>query len=274
MVGADRGGPIDADLERLLRAAAPLWSAEAELVEAYFSGPTRTQHHDLLWLERQCYKELVDGVEPRLQALRDDLDGLGDPTRRAGALVDAEELQEELRHLDLFLAAHQAVAGPDAPPLDVVRLRREGGWPENDSLRTTRARHRREHGRLGKLAEAATEGGCCTLYAAGMSLPIRSPADELIVAANRAVYVDEVRHMRLDSIGERGLGSADWSVLTQLVVEQLRLRIDMRDAQFSHPLDGARVAELRAGGAPIRVDILERIGLTADQAGRVATSST
>ncbi|MBV9951246.1 MAG: hypothetical protein JO291_04805 [Acidimicrobiia bacterium] len=273
-MAGDGGGRIDAELERLLRAAAPLWSAEAELVEAYFSGPTRTQAHDLLWLERQCYKELVDGVEPRLRALHDGLDELGDPDRRAGALVDADELEEELRHLDLFLAAHQAVAGTDATPLDVARLRREGGWPENDALREARARHRRDHGRLGQLAEAATEGGCCTLYAAGMQLPIQNAADELIVAANRTVYVDEVRHMRLDKIGERGLTSADWSVLTDLVAEQLRLRVDMRDAQFSHPLDEERVAELRAGGAAIRVDILERIGLTADQAGRVATSST
>lgn len=262
--------------EALVRSAAPLWAAEAEVAETYFSSAGRDRDSDRRWIERQCYKELVDGIEPRLRALGDGLDGLADSHRREEALVDAEELVEEYRHLDAFLEAHRAVAGDGGPPLDAAALRRQGGWPENDRLVRARARHRRDHGRLGSLAQAATEGGCCTLYAAGMAIPVRSAGDEAIVAACRAVYDDEVRHMRLGGGALTGeeLSAAEWERLTDLVAEQLRLRIDMRNAQLGRPLAPERIDQLRAGAAPVRADILERIGLDPDQVARVATSST
>lgn len=248
----------------LVARSAPLWSGEAEVFDTYFASPARTRATDLRWLERQCYKELVDGVRWRLDELQRDLSELGDPAARAHARRLAHEVAEEYDHFDAFATAHRVVAGDDLPPLDGQRLVSDGGWPENDDLAAARARHRDEHPELGVLAQAFTEGGCCTLYAAGMALgeaPGATEADAAISAACAAVYADEVDHMRADGEGVGGVELADesWAVLGAMVVEQLRLRIHMRNAQFGHPVDDARLAELLGGAAAARDDILQRL---------------
>ena len=57
----------------------------------------------------------------------------------------------------------------------------------------------------------------------------------------------------------------DWGLLTELTVEQMQLRIHMRNAQFSHPLSERRVREICTGSCdPMPFDYA-KAGLTAVQ---------
>ena len=51
------------------------------------------------------------------------------------------------------------------------------------------------------------------------------------------------------------LGRQGWGLLRALTVEQSRQRVRMRQAQFDHPVPGARLEELVAVGAqPVAFD--------------------
>ena len=138
---------------------------------------------------------------------------------------------------------------------------RTHSWPEDDVLGTLRYKHREEHGELGRRACQFTEGGYCTLFSEGMALGRDSTAhdgrDALIAEACAKVYDDEFGHMLKGVAGldREGLSAEDWALMEKLTIEQLELRIDMRNAQFGHPLSAARVAEIKAGKAePLAFD--------------------
>lgn len=252
----------DEGFRALALAAAPYWAAEGEIVETYFRSARRTAETDLDWLRAQCGKELVDGVEVRLASLRSV--PLDERAGRAAAIADARELLEEHEHLDAFARAYEAIGGFDGPPLTEASMRAAARWPENVALAERRAKDRADHPRLGVLAQAFTEGGCATLYAAGAALAGGTAVDEAIARACAAVYEDEVRHMRS---GHGGLASEpltgpDWRVLTDLVVGQLVLRLPMRHAQFARPVAADRLAELARGAASPRASDLARVGVS------------
>ncbi len=49
---------VNPNLKRLVDLAAPYWAGEAEVVWTYFHSPQRSKDTDLLWLRRQCFKEI------------------------------------------------------------------------------------------------------------------------------------------------------------------------------------------------------------------------
>ena len=109
----------------------------------------------------------------------------------------------------------------------------------------------------GPHAGAFTEGGYCTLFSEGMRLAGRGGADDGIAQACAAVYDDEFEHMLGGIAGFRRLelGRQGWGLLRALTVEQSRQRVRMRQAQFDHPVPGARLEELVAVGAqPVAFD--------------------
>jgi hypothetical protein len=232
----------------LVDANAPLWAGEAEVFRTYWDWDGRTRATDRQWLARQCHKELFDGFLPRLQALDRGWPALGGSVRsRADVLELSKSAYEELAHFCAFAAAYDVVRD-DAPGLDVDTLR-SANWPENAALAEIRAGHIRDHGQLGRRAQAFTEGGYCTLFAEGGRLRGRGGVDDAIAAACALVYDDEWEHMLLGIAGldddERGPDA--WAVLRQLSVEQMRARIRMRNAQFDFPLPESRMAAIEAG---------------------------
>ena len=57
----------------------------------------------------------------------------------------------------------------------------------------------------------------------------------------------------------------DWDALTGYTVSQMKLRIHLRNAQFSRPVSDSRLAELLRGNAPpVRFD-LERVAHLLDK---------
>jgi len=238
---ASTGQRVDSEFLRLIEHNARLWAGEAEVVRSYFISPRRTRASDLLWIERQAFKELRDGVQVFAERCRRGLD-------------EAEMLRAELEHFRIFSALHEALRGPADAALDPETLRQHGDWPENAALRALRAEHVARHGPLGERAQRFTEGGYATLFSEGAKLRGRGGADDRIADACKRVLADELEHMRsgIAGLAHEGLDAAEWCVLTEISTAQLRARIHMRSAQFGHPLPSERIAALCAGAcAPL-----------------------
>lgn len=247
-------------LHALIAANEPYWGGEAEVVATYWTSPKRSAQTDYVWLKRQAYKEYWDGFVPAMRELREAR--LDDARSRRRALGLMDIARDELAHFVAFAKACESLR-PDAPPLDPQRLKDDGNWDENVALGALRAQHRREHGRLGAIAQRFTEGGYCTLYAGGMSRRGQGGVDELIAAACREVFEDEFVHMLTDvaELQHEALDAAAWERLAAITVEQLRARIHMRNAQLGYVVEPSRLRALCAGAAePVRFDY-DRAGL-------------
>ena len=246
----------NSSLRRVIETATPLWAGEAEVVRTYWTSPRRSLETDLLWLRRQCFKEfwgsgvtkfdqggIVPGSLKRLSAEAPYVDTSIDRHEFLDAL---EGVKAEFSHYTYFADVYDAMRPPEAPKLHPRMLEE---WPEEKELTALRYRHREAHGAIGMRACKTTEGGYCTLFSEGMKLAGRPGIDGLIADACGKVYDDEFGHMLsgIAGIGEEGLTADDWSLLERLIVEQLRQRIRMRNAQFSYPLSEERVQAIYRG---------------------------
>ncbi len=264
---------VSKNLRRLIDALAPYWAAEAEVVRAYFHSPKRNKDSDLLWLARQARKEFWDGFDEAnpglfigpLQKMLGLADRIDQGVDRYEILDMAEGLRAEFAHYCAFADAYDAIKDGGDPSINPMMLRDVKSWPENETLAELRAKHIREHGDIGMRASRLTEGGYCALFSEGTKLKGGSPADEAIARASQLVYDDEFGHMLKGIIGldTDGLSEADWQTLQDLAVEQMRLRLDMRNSQFGYPVPAAEIQRLKLGTArPIAFDY-DKAGMAA-----------
>ena len=248
------------NVHRLVELSAPLWAGEAEVVRTYWDSPVRDVAADLLWLRRQCSKEFngtgigeyknlgifvgplteLKEIFPKIDAGGDD--GVG--RRHAYELI--EMLKDEFSHYIEFADVHDAIRPDGTPALDPKTLET---WTEDVELTRVRHAHNAEHGALGVRASRFTEGGYCTLFREGMRLKGRGGADDLIAAACAKVYDDEFGHMLegIAGLDDEGWSDGEFRLMGELVVEQLRLRIHMRNAEFSFPLTETRIQAIFNG---------------------------
>jgi len=259
-------------VQHLISVAAPYWAGEAEVVRTYFSSPQRTRETDLAWLARQCFKEFWGsgtskhdrggvflGVLKSLVAKTPEIDLTFD---RHDVLDVIEGLKAEFSHYCAFADIYDELRPAGTPKLNPHVLK---SWPEEDALTAIRYRHQDQHGAVGLRACRFTEGGYCTLFSAGMTLKGRGGIDDKIAAACAFVYEDEFGHMLdgIAGIASEGLVDADWALMENLVAEQLRQRIVMRNGQFGQPLSAARIEAIHRGEIePIAFDY-QRAGLAA-----------
>jgi hypothetical protein len=247
--------PISENLRRLIVANAPLWAGEAEIVRTYWTSPIRTRETDKLWLKRQCWKEYAGTGQSRgenvgmISSLAVELKELVPQLDISVDRHDLRDLMEkvyvEYTHYCLFSDVYDTLLEKDEPKLNANKLTT---WPEEEALASVRRNIRKRGGKLAR-ATGFTEGGYCTLYSEGAKLKGRRGVDGRIAAACQKVYDDEFGHMMYGVIGVEmdGMTASDWAELTDLTVEQLRLRLYMRNVQFSHPLSDARIKEILAG---------------------------
>jgi hypothetical protein len=235
-------------LLRLIEANEPYWGGEAEVIRSYWNSPLRTTATDRKWLIRQIYKEYWGGILSQLGSFREHLPGAGIRSGRQRLLVIAEVLCEEVKHFSLFADLYQELEGVDYD-LSPEELKEQGTWKENDDLVALRARHKTESSGLGQRAHSLTEGGHCALFTEGMALRGRGGFDDVVAAVCRKIYDDEFNHMLLGIMGSDNstLSGRDWDTLRSFTVEQMKQRILMRNAQFSFPVDDARIDELLRG---------------------------
>jgi hypothetical protein len=247
---------MNSSLRRVIETATPLWAGEAELVRAYWSSPKRSLETDLLWLKRQCFKEFwgsavtkfdQGGLVPgSLRRLAEETANIDTEMDRHEFLDALEGVKAEFSHYTFFADVYDAVRPKGTPKLNPRMLEE---WPEEKELTALRFRHRAAHGAIGMRACRTSEGGYCTLFSEGMKLEGRPGIDGLIAQACAKVYDDEFGHMVSGIAGsaEAGLSESDWKLLETLLVEQLRQRIRMRNAQFSFPLPEERVQAIYRG---------------------------
>jgi hypothetical protein len=247
---------VSRNLRRLIESNAPLWAGEAEIVRTYWTSPVRSRANDKLWLKRQCWKEYagIGDSEGTTIGMVGDLEvKLRRHVPQLDVTFDRHELKDmlemvfvEYTHYCLFADIYDTLREPGEPKLNANELK---PWPEEDALASRRREVRKTLGRIGARASRFTEGGYCTMYSEGAKLRGRPGLDGMIGAACQKVYDDEFGHMMRGVIGidEEGLSEGEWNDMRDLTVEQLRLRLTMRNAQFSHPVSDARMKEILAG---------------------------
>jgi len=253
-----------ANIQRLIGVAAPLWAGEAEVVRTYWTSPTRSLRTDLLWLQRQCFKEFWGsgvGKYDRGGVFLGQLRNLADKALEIDVSIDRHEildvvegLKAEFSHYCHFADLYDSIRPAGTPKMHPKGL---DSWPEEDALTALRYRHQDEHGALGMRACKLSEGGYCTLFSEGMKLEGKPGVDGKIAEACAKVYDDEFEHMLggIAGIAQEGLADADWRLMERLIAEQLQHRIRMRNAQFSRPLPEERVQAIFRGEIrPIEFD--------------------
>jgi hypothetical protein len=246
-------------LKDLISHCGHLWAAEAEVFETYWDWSGRTSDSDRLWLLRQMYKELYDGVAATLKKLHDGFQSVDTGGGRNEWRNTMEVMRQEFEHYAAFAEVYASLLGEtEAFPTSEILLR-DGAWPENDVLMAMRASHSRQYGIVGEFARRFTEGGYCTLFSAGMKLENRRGVDRKIAGACRLIFPDEFEHMVSGVFdiarSEATLTGEQWCRLTHLTNEQLRQRVRMRNAQFSNPIPARRLQVILAGACtPLAFD--------------------
>lgn len=255
---------LSTELQRLIDVSAPLWAGEAEVVRTYWTSPVRTLDTDLLWIRRQCSKEfngsgigefknmgVFMGPLTELQEVFPKIDtGQPDSISRHYVLELMETLKDEYEHFCLFSDVYDRIKPDSVPTMNPHELQT---WDEDVALTSLRHGHIAEHGKLGIRASRFTEGGYCTLFREGMRAKdiggAFDTANKLIASACTTIFEDEFGHMLegIAGLDQEGWSAADFKLMEDLVVDQLRHRIHMRNAEFSHPLTQERVAAIFDG---------------------------
>lgn len=246
---------VTPQFEALAAKCGPLWAGEAEVARTYFASPERTPETDRVWLARQCYKEFAGSgfVDPELgltgewgQKVLDLLPGLKKGGDRYEVLDLLEAMHAEYSHYCMFAEIYDELSAPGAPKLDPSMI---ANWTEGEALDGFRQETRVRHPQVGWASLRFTEGGYCTLYSEGAQLRDRDGIDGMIGRACGRVYDDEVGHMvkGMLAIGASVKTEDDWALLEKLTLDQLRLRVHMRNGQFGYPLSADRVEAIFAG---------------------------
>jgi hypothetical protein len=225
----------------------------------------RTRETDKLWLKRQCWKEYVgvakfDGPTVDVAMCTELASDLKEMVPKLDITVDRHELRElldkvhaEFTHYCLFADIYDSMLKPGEPRINANQLTI---WPEEDALAKYRNAIRTNNAKFAR-ATGFTEGGYCTMYSEGAKLQGRAGVDGRIGTACQKVYEDEFGHMMWGILGTEvdDLTASDWKELTEITCEILRLRLLMRNSQFTHPVPESRMKEMLAGKIkPIEFD--------------------
>ena len=244
--------PVNPNLKRLVDIAAPYWAGEAEVVWSYFQSPQRTKEKDLLWLRRQCFKEIWgSGVGDKNKGLfQGPVAYLGDVFQKIDREVDRHEvldvidgLRAEFFHYCLFADIYDSLSGGKLNPAELT------AWESDNELARIRYEYRERRGKLGFFAVRFTEGGYCSMYTTGMRLAGSSELNDRIANACKHVYDDEIGHMRDGFVGlaKQDLAPAEWDEIAEMTKKILLQRIHMRNEQFSYPLSTERIRAIDNG---------------------------
>lgn len=260
---------FSSNLVELIELNAPLWAGEAEVVRTYFNSDKRNAETDKGWLKKQCWKEyagiadsqgktmgMVSDLEVKLRDMVPQLDTTVD---RHDLLDVLETVYVEYKHYCLFADIYDQLRSNGEAQLNAHKLET---WDEEERLAGRRREVRKTYGEIGARASSFTEGGYCTLYSEGAKLKSRSGIDGEIGKACQVVFDDEFGHAMkgIAGVDDANLSESDWDLLRKLTMEQLEMRIHMRNAQFGYPVSDKRISEILSGKIePIKFDY-ERAG--------------
>ena len=244
--------PIDDNLRRLVDLAAPLWAGEEEIVWTYFQSRQRTNQTDLVWLKRQCFKEIWgSGIGDKQKGLfQGPVAYLDNVFAKIDAEVDRhtvlnviDDLRSEFYHYCLFADIYDSISSTRLNPRQLT------GWQADETLARLRYDYKERQGQLGHFASRFTEGGYCRMFVAGMRLAGTGALNGRIAKACEQVYNDEIGHMRLGFVGlaQQTLAAEEWDAVADMVRTILIQRLHMRNEQFGYPLSDTRLKAILTG---------------------------
>src|SRR6266850_6062034 len=129
----------NANIQRLIGVAAPLWAGEAEVVRSYWSSPGRSLRTDMLWLQRQCFKEFWGsgvGKYDRGGVFLGQLRNLADKALEIDVSIDRHEildvvegLKAEFSHYCHFADLYDSIRPAGMPKMHPKGL---DSWPRSE----------------------------------------------------------------------------------------------------------------------------------------------
>ena len=231
----------------LLHYTSRWWAGEAEVTKTYFSQPHAKEDH-LRWLRLQAFKELQPKPNGLIERLVKQLDAefstLESPTSRSGYLNTIQFLMEEFHHYVLFADIIDYITGERLSTEELATYE----LSEEHNLAAMRRNYIEQHGALARAASSFCEGGGASMYYEGMQVS-GEPVSDMIAAACRSVYEDEIEHAHhgVEDMVALEPTEEDWALAWQMVEAISRQRVRMRNEQFNFPLSEARLEEIAAG---------------------------
>ena len=240
------------NIKGLVKIAGPLWAGEREILSTYFGAENRTRETDLVWLKRQCFKEIWgSGIGDKKRGLfqgpvaylHDIFPKIDRGEDRHSVLAVIDDLRSEFYHYCLFADIHDFISGGRLEPGHLA------GWSADDRLAELRYHYKQNQAELGHFASRFTEGGYCSLFVVGMELSGTGEVNDRIANACKQVYNDEIGHMQqgFRGLARQDLDSSEWAEVASMVEAILVQRLYMRNEQFSYPLSRQRIEEIIAG---------------------------
>lgn len=258
----------------LARVAAIFAAGEAEIARTYFEWDRRDRDKEVVWLTKQAGRE----IEATFTALKEIVEkfggGLGRPDRywvdQWTGDVDRQWLEEnlyrtkqELNHGNLCVDIIEWLTGETVDIKEVVR--RYNRWNPDPTLPDMK-----EWVRLAEVfkeqearpepwarlvnSQGLLEGGSCGLFYAATQLG-GSELNDRLARAFTVVLDDERGHGPANVYQIAGAFSTQDAVdgARGLMVERGVQRLRMRNEQFSHPIDEARIQEIAQGRIGLEV---------------------
>ena len=98
---------INPNMKKMIDRCSRLWAAEAEIFRSYWDSPTRNADTDRAWLQRQMYKELIDGVYSSFKWIQENFESLETNVERSDILDEIKVMQEEFIHYSAFMEVYE-----------------------------------------------------------------------------------------------------------------------------------------------------------------------
>lgn len=258
----------------LARTAAVFAAGEAEIADAYFNWDQRDSHKEVVWLTKQAGRE----IEATFTALKEIVDKVGGGLEKTDQYwvdqwagdVDRNWLEEnlfrtkqELNHGNLCVDIIEWLTGEPVDIKDVVR--RYNRWNPDPALpdMTEWVRlaqvFREQEARPEPWArlinsQGLLEGGSCGLFYAASRLS-GSELNDRLAKAFTVVLDDERGHgpANVYQIADAFTTEEAVNGAKGLMVERGVQRLRMRNEQFGHPIDEARIQEIAQGRIGLEV---------------------
>lgn len=240
----------------LKKLAKHYWSAEAEVVRAFFKGQRNKESH-IRWLKAQAFKE-YSAIKPLLRALMKLHPYIDKEMDRHQYEELGEKLADETKHARLIMDLLEEMSGRKITPKALLWL------PEDRRLAKIRARYsktyagllhgsenptakeiRRRDEELERAAITLTEGGGGALYQVCRKIN-GGKVEREIAAVFNEIYLDEMKHK---NAGARALqrlikNRKDYERAAHIIRSVSGQRLRMRNEQFGFPLSESKVRKM------------------------------
>lgn len=249
---------MDPFIRSLEKLAENYWSAEAELVRAYFRKRRNKKSH-IRWLKAQAFKE-YSAIKPLIATLMKLHPYIDREMDRHQYEELGEKLADETKHARLIMDLLEEITGRKITPKDLLWLsedkrlaqvrarysRTYAGLLHGYEIPTAREIRRRDED-LERAAITLTEGGGGALYQVCRKIN-GGKIERKIAAVFNEIYLDEMKHKDAGALALEKLVESrkDYERAARVIQNILAQRLRMRNEQFGFPLNEGRMRKIQA----------------------------